>query len=80
MSTVYVATVDTRYEIVAVAETEAEAIQVAATKALEYMRSWDAITPGENDTVEGIIEWFGIGATRVEMGTAVYADNGEHGG
>jgi hypothetical protein len=67
--TVYVATVDTRYEIMAVATTEADAIRIACEKALEWLKAQDAVSD-ETDTVEKIADYFGVFATKLAMNSA----------
>lgn len=72
MSTVYVATVDTRYEIVAAADNPEGAKRLAAELALKYMQR--EYGP-RGDTVEGMLEYFCPNVTRVEVGTAVFVGN-----
>ena len=74
MTTVYVATVDTRYAIIGVATTEAEAIRVAAEKALAYLTDMGAVGP-DTDTPEKIADYFGINTTKLAMGTADFVGN-----
>ena len=67
---VYVATVDTRYEIMAVGATEQEAIQVAGKRAFEWLSEQGALTD-RTDSVEKVIEYFDIWASEVEVGKAI---------
>lgn len=69
--TVWVARVDTRYEVMAVGRTEREAIEQACLKALEFLRQNNATVEGETDTVEGIEDYFGVWAQPVKLGSAV---------
>lgn len=71
MKKVYVATVPTYYEIMAVARTADDAIRIASAKAVEYLRSCDAVIVGETDTPEGVADYYGVHADEVEIGTAV---------
>lgn len=64
---VYVATVDLKYEVMGVGNTEEEAIKVAARRALKELRAADAVYP-ETNTVAKIIEYFGVFATKVTIG------------
>ncbi len=68
--TVWVARVDTRYEVVAVARTEREAIEQACHRALKYLRDGHATVEGETDTVERIEEYFGVWAQEIPLGGA----------
>lgn len=67
---VYVATVSTRYEIMAVGTTEREAIDVACGRAMEWLRQNGGLW-GDVNTLKRIEEYFGVCAQRVEVGTAV---------
>jgi hypothetical protein len=71
---VYVANVETFYEVVAVAGTEREAVRLASVKALQFLRKRGAVTEDTN-TAAKLVEWFGISATRVIVGTADYVGN-----
>jgi hypothetical protein len=66
---VYVAIVDTRHEIMAVAVTEADAIRIACEKALEWLESQGAVSEDTN-TVEKIADYFGVSATKLAMNSA----------
>lgn len=63
---VYVATVPTYYQIMAVATTEAAAIRAAGIKALEYLKQLNAESDGF-DTVEKVIDYFAVYATQVQL-------------
>lgn len=67
---VYVAFVNTKYEVMAVATTAEEAVQLASKKALEFLRGHDAPS-SETDNIAKITEYFGVYAVPVEVGTAV---------
>lgn len=67
---VYVATVDTRDEIMGVGATRQEAIDVACQKALIYLNR-RGIT--HSRTIEEVAEYFGVGATEIEVGTAKFS-------
>lgn len=69
---VYVATVDTRDEIMGVGATRQEAIDVACEKALDYLLR-RGIT--HSRTIEQVAEYFGVGATAVEVGTATFTNH-----
>jgi len=71
-----VAFVDTRYEVMAVAETEAEAIRLACERALQFLTDRDAVVVGRfgTDSVDKIREYFGVIARPVQVGTAVLID------
>lgn len=71
---VYVATIETYYEVMAVAGTEAEARELACKQAVKYLRKAGALT-SENNTPAKIADWFGVTVTRVPVGTAVYVNN-----
>ena len=74
MSIVYVALVDTRYQIMSVATTESEAIRVACAKALVYLTEAGAVST-DTDSVEKIADYFGVGATKLTIGTADFVGN-----
>ncbi len=67
---VWIARVDTRYEVVAVGESERDAIRIACEKALAFLSQNNAVVPGETDTVDGIEEYFGVWAQEIEVGSA----------
>lgn len=67
---VYVATVDLKYEVMAVGRTEDEARQLAAREALKDLRYWAKpykVDP-EVNTVAKIIDYYGINVTKVPVG------------
>jgi hypothetical protein len=74
MTTVYVAIVPTHYEIIGVADTEAGAIRAACEKALSYLTEAGAVC-SDTETAEKIAEYFGVSATRLDMGTAAFIGN-----
>ena len=69
---VYVATVETRYPSVAVAETADEAVRLACAHALAFLKEANATVPGETDTVEGVAEYFGVSADEIELNSAKF--------
>lgn len=68
---VYVAVVETRYEVMAVARTADDAIRIASERALQFLRDNDAVIDGVTDTVEGVAEYFGVYANEIEIGAAI---------
>jgi hypothetical protein len=72
MSTVFVATVETRYEVVAVGETEDQARP--AELALKYLDKTVGLDD-DTDTVEKVADYFGINVTKVNVGTACFQNN-----
>ena len=76
---VYVATVDTRNEIMGVGATEQEAIDAACRLALDYLNyrpseQWQRAVP-ECQTIEDVAEYFGVSATEIEVGTATFSNS-----
>jgi hypothetical protein len=69
---VFVATVPTYYEVMAVAETEAEARRLAAKKAHQFLKDREALTE-DTDTPSKVAEYFGINVTGIEIGSAVFS-------
>lgn len=67
-TTVYVATVSTRYEVAAVDTTADGAITKACELALEWLREQGVTEFGNADEVR---EHFGVGAYAVPVGSAV---------
>lgn len=67
---VYVAIVPLRYEIMAVAESPDEAIELASAKALQFLRESNAVTMDTN-TASKVAEYFGVNVTQIKLGTAV---------
>jgi hypothetical protein len=72
---VYVAQVDTHYEILAVADTPARAKHEAALLAYRYLRDMRALTD-ETNTLAKIEEYFAINVTGIEIGTAQFKGDG----
>lgn len=70
---VYVATIPLKYEVIAVAETEAQAIDLATRKAHEFLKDAFVLTD-ETDTPQKIGEYFGVAVTRIAVGTAAFID------
>jgi hypothetical protein len=67
---VFVATIDTYYQAMAVASDMNEAKRLVCERALEYLTAVDAVDEGVTDTVERIEEYFGVAITEIEVGTA----------
>jgi hypothetical protein len=74
----YVAEVATYYGIVGLAETESEAVRVAAVKAKEYLDNAETYDPETSLpwTVERIIAYFDPRVTVLAMGSAEYEGEG----
>lgn len=68
---VFVATIPTYYETMAVATTEAEARRLAAKYAYEFLKGADAVRP-ETSSPKKVEEYFGIVVTEVEVGSATF--------
>lgn len=66
--TIWVATVDTRYEWTAAAYTADEAITIACEAALNWLRDGGSCRFADADEVR---EYFGVFATAIPVGTAV---------
>ncbi|QBP30556.1 hypothetical protein SEA_CHARM_75 [Mycobacterium phage Charm] len=66
---VYVAIVPLRYEVMAVAETEDQAVGLATARALQFLEEAGAVTP-ETDTAEKVRDYFGVSITALAVGTA----------
>ena len=66
---VYVATIPTRYETMAVALTEVEARRIAAEHAYNFLKEVDATTD-DTDSPEKVLDYFGSCVTEVEIGSA----------
>ena len=59
--------------VVALADTEEEAITLAAHKALQFLVNQEATT-AYTDTVEKIIDFFGVTAVHIVPGSAIHID------
>jgi len=70
----FVATVPTRYPSIAIAQTETDAIQLAANHALDFLKENHASESGRTDTVEGVIEYFGVSVIELEMNSATFME------
>jgi hypothetical protein len=70
--TVYVATLDLDYDLIAVARTRDRAIALVAEKGLYLLTQQNAVTK-ITDTGAKIVEYFGVRVTRLAMNTAVFA-------
>lgn len=66
---VFVATIPTYYETMAVATTEREARRLACEMAYEFLKGADAIRP-DTSSPEKVGEYLGITVTEVEVGSA----------
>jgi hypothetical protein len=69
---VFIATVETRYPSIAVAETAEDAIRLAADHALAFLKEAQATMTGKTDTVEGVVEYFAVTAEEIELNTAKF--------
>ena len=69
----YVAQIDTRYGVIGLADTEAEAIRVAAVRAKQFLDMAGAFDPdmGGAWTVERIISYFCPRVSALAMGSAI---------
>jgi hypothetical protein len=69
----YIAQIETYYAVIGLADTEAEAVRVAAERAKKYLDLAGATDPytGEPWTVQGINRYFGVNVTELEMNTAI---------
>lgn len=79
---VYVATIETRYEVMAVAYTEEEAIRLACLRAHKYVHAGDngrhPYTYDDGiDPVTYFTEEFGVSVDRIKIGTAILVGCGE---
>ncbi|AHJ86439.1 hypothetical protein 40AC_76 [Mycobacterium phage 40AC] len=63
----FVATIETRYQTMAVAKTAGEAIRLASIRAFEFLQQAGTEFTGP----EQIIEYFGVTVTEVPLGGAV---------
>ena len=77
MSKVFVATIDTYYAVVAVAETYGMAEFLAGEKAFEFLtRNGDSpFWSKEKNTIQDVIEYFSVTVTEVEVGSATFEGN-----
>lgn len=71
MDTVFVATVDTRYQIMAVAETYQGARRLALQRALEELQSTGGPFWSEKNTPADVENYFGVNVNEVLMNSAV---------
>ncbi len=65
---VYVVTIPTKYEIMAVGSTEEHARNLAAVKALEYLTEVGVYY----DSPDAVLEYLGCNVTEIEIGTAAF--------
>lgn len=71
-NTVFVATVDTRYQIMAVAETYQGARRLATEKALAWLQANQvSSTLWKNATTLDVADYFGVNVTEIPIGSAV---------
>lgn len=66
--TIFVAIIQTKYEIMAVGSTEEHARNLAAVKALEYLTDVGV----HYDGPEHVLEYLGCSVTEIELGTATF--------
>lgn len=71
---VYVALIELKYSVIAVAASEAEAVKLVSEKAHQFLKNADALYP-ETETPELIVDYFGVSVTRIKVGTAEYVGN-----
>ncbi|QGJ90221.1 hypothetical protein PBI_SHEAKEIRA_75 [Mycobacterium phage SheaKeira] len=64
----FVATVDTRYQTMAVAKTADKAIELAVARAQEYLGETGHLMA--KATQQEFVEYFGVNVTEIELGTA----------
>jgi hypothetical protein len=69
---VYVATIATRYEIVAAADTAEGAVRLACEYALRWLIAEGAVS-SDTDTADKVADYFGVTVTRVALNTAALA-------
>lgn len=74
----YVAEINTYYGVVGLADTEAEAVRLAAVKAKEYLDQVEGCDPDTHELweVEKIISYFDPRVTVLEMGSAQFEGEG----
>ena len=72
--TVFVATIDTRYEAMAVADTEDEAVRLVSEHAYRWLKATGALYP-QTDSPEKVADYFGVTVTAVTVGAAVFVGN-----
>lgn len=68
---VFVATIPTRYEVIACATTEEEALSLAAKFAYNHLLEIGAIIEA-TETPEKLLEYFGRHVTELEIGSASF--------
>lgn len=74
----YVAQFNTYYGVIGLADTESEAVQVAAIKAKKYLDDAGGIDPDTDEawTVARVIEYFDPRVTALLMGSAEFEGEG----
>jgi hypothetical protein len=66
--TIFVAIIQTKYEIMAVGSTDEHARNLAAVKALEYLTDVGV----HYDSPEHVLEYLGCSVTEIELGSATF--------
>lgn len=66
--TIFVVTIPTKYEIIAVAASQEDALYLAVAKVLDYLAEMG--TP--YDRPESVLDYFGCHVTEIEIGTATF--------
>ncbi|QBP31093.1 hypothetical protein SEA_REFUGE_75 [Mycobacterium phage Refuge] len=66
---VFIATVDTYYQTMAVAETAEEATRLAVVRAQAFLAEREHIMG--TATQEEFVEYYGVNLTEIEVGTAI---------
>ena len=72
--TVHVAIIPMHYEVIAVARTEDEAIRLAGERAIRFLREGQFGPPGENYSVEEVVDYFGVRTAKLDVGSAQLFD------
>jgi hypothetical protein len=71
-SKIYVATIPLKYEVMACATTESEAMSLAAKFAYNHLMEIGAIIES-TETPEKLLEYFGCCVTELDIGSATFA-------
>ena len=73
MKKYYIAQIDTRYGVMGLADTEEEAVRLAAVRAKQFLDGAGAFNPmnGKRWTMNSIISYFSPRVTELEMNTAI---------
>ena len=73
MKKYYIAQIETRYGVIGLADTEAEAVRLAAVRAKKFLDNAGAFNPqnGKRWTVTSIIAYFDPRVTEIKMNSAI---------